>query len=301
VRGRLRRIYQQPRARTGQAIQLLLLRCYVWPTLWWRLRGGGRVVLIHQMGKTGSKAIEETLRGTPLGPRTFHTHFLHEAERTAIRAERKKATWSPPKSWVVSEVLLRRVLARPDRFEVDVVSPIREPIARNVSSYFYSLPAAELDRLLGAEAPATSRLLLERFLADFDHERSLTWLDRELTDQLGFDLGGLFDVRAGFSVYEGPAGRRLLIVRQEDLNRSGPLALRRFLRVDVDSIRTANDGSSSTYGDLYRQFLQTVALPDSYIERMYRSPYARHYYSDEELARFATKWARPPAPTTSGV
>ena len=51
-----------------------------------------------------------------------------------------------------------------------------------------------------------------------------------------------------------------------------------------------NVGSAKVYAPLYKEFKNSIVLPESYVDRMYTSKYMRHFYSEEEIARFREKW-----------
>lgn len=287
----LRRAYARPKRRWGQAVQLAALRLVAEPRIRWRLRQPGDVVLIHQVGKTGSKAIEAALAQAGLARRTFHTHILNEDDRARLRAERRTGRWSPPLSWVVSELLLNQVVDRPDRHRLLVICPIREPVGRNVSAFFYSADPDYLSEK--ADLPADERVTLIRrdFLTTWDHDRVLEWLTRELEDQLGYDLSTGFDVAGGCSSYENAAGGRCLVLRQEDLDAVAPAALSEFLGRQVGAVPRTNAASDrAADASLYAEFCSQATLPSDYVDRMYGSAFATTYYSPDELATLTTRW-----------
>jgi hypothetical protein len=54
-------------------------------------------------------------------------------------------------------------------------------------------------------------------------------------------------------------------------------------------IRT-NTGDSKEYAQLYKQFLKFIKLGDDYLDRMYNSKYAQHFYETSEIEAFQQKW-----------
>ena len=55
-----------------------------------------------------------------------------------------------------------------------------------------------------------------------------------------------------------------------------------FLNIQSFSIRRENEGLSKKYGAQYKAFLDAIKVPFEYAERMLRSKYAQHFYTDEE-------------------
>jgi hypothetical protein len=54
----------------------------------------------------------------------------------------------------------------------------------------------------------------------------------------------------------------------------------------------SNIAINKSYSDIYRQFLDSIVLPDFYINKMYTSKYMRHFYSEEEIEVLKAKWCR---------
>ena len=87
-----------------------------------------------------------------------------------------------------------------------------------------------------------------------------------------------------------------MVIRTEDLSKKLAKALVELLGLSSDlviGVKHAGHGQevyAATAG-LYTDFLAKVTLPDWYIERMYGSKYASHFYSKAALERFAKRWA----------
>ena len=59
-----------------------------------------------------------------------------------------------------------------------------------------------------------------------------------------------------------------------------------------------NEGSGKEYAAAYRGFLEQVAFPASALRSTYDAPYSRHFFSDEERARFEQRWGKNSASET---
>jgi len=47
-----------------------------------------------------------------------------------------------------------------------------------------------------------------------------------------------------------------------------------------------------SYRDLYREFIDTLVLPEPFLALMYESRMTRHFYSPTEIASFRRRWTR---------
>jgi len=118
----------------------------------------------------------------------------------------------------------------------------------------------------------------------------LTWFDRELKSVFGVDVYAIpFDPAKGYEIYESEKAR-VLLVRLEDLRSRAPVAFGDFLGLGDFRLADTNVAEAKGYADVYRRFVASVRLPHDYIERMYDSRYARHFYSEDELDAFRLRW-----------
>lgn len=174
-----------------------------------------------------------------------------------------------------------------------IISLVCEPIARNVSAFF--APSVNvLHERLQAYTEYNPRLLREflEVLPEEQHRRPLAWFDEIFKPATGIDIYATrFPKRKGYNIYEG-AQYRALVIRTEDLNSKLAGALIEFLGLPDDmEILVEHRGRGQYYKDLYTDFLAKVTMPESYIERMYGSKYAKHFYSKAALKRLAKRWA----------
>jgi hypothetical protein len=194
---------------------------------------------------------------------------------------------------------VRRRLAALERGERwRVITLTRDPVARNVSSFFQ---IGQAQCLLGLSRtgplPPVADEVVERlgdlFLERFSgHDAPLTWFDDELKAVLGFDAYATpFPARQGYAIYESDR-IDVLVLRVEDLRVRAEQALQEFLGVERFELVDANTAEEKNYSALYRRFVETVDLPDTYLRRMYDSKYARHFYTEGERAAFRSSWER---------
>jgi hypothetical protein len=253
-------------------------------------------IVVLQMGKVGSRSVLASLeRAVPDRP-VVHAHFLSDAG-----LERARRVYA--RSWpggrraahvFASEALRARRARRPDE-RWDVVTLVRDPVARNLSSFFqvgelqFGLDFAAL-RGDGADAGRLLEQLTTAFVERYDeHDVPLRWFDTELAAPLGVDVYGRPFPAEGFVVVEGPRAR-VLVLKTERLAECAAEAFGSFLGLDGFGLVERNVGEAKGYGDLYRAFVERVRLPEAYLERMYSSRYATHFYDGSERASFARRW-----------
>lgn len=100
--------------------------------------GRARGLLIYQMGKVGSSSVTEALDALP-DVETVHIHYLQPERIHAIQeSQTARGLRSPFSHLDRARLILEFFLPLQPR--LDVISLVRDPVARNVSAFFQNLP-----------------------------------------------------------------------------------------------------------------------------------------------------------------
>ena len=263
-------------------------------------------LLIYQMGKVGSKTIQRSLRTIKLDRPVFHVHFLTPDRVKRTEKERRKYLGTDRMGllrhvWQY-QYLLKRLGSRSNGKKWKIITLTREPIGRNIATFFENLSVEALDDghryriqsdYYGFEGTFTLEnidQLKHLFFERLYHDRPLVFFDEELKGMFGIDVFACeFPTSKGYKIYEGERAD-VLLIRLESLNDCATDAFREFLGIEDFTLVNANVASAKVYAPLYRKFKKTAVLPEDYVERMYTSKYTQHFYSQEEIARFRARW-----------
>jgi len=281
-------------------LRFLLLKAFYELRLRFSNLQGREPIVVFQMGKVGSSTIVESLKALDLGFPIYHVHRLTpdglefaEKMRLARRGSRPAG-----KHYFTSRYLRKQLAKQSNSMRWNVVTSVREPIARNVSAFFHALDAwyPEFDHQpRGNDKSTLFAELTTIFLEEFPHKLPLTWFDSEMKSTFGIDVfSSEFPKQEGYGIYEGERVN-LLVIRLEDIAKCGQQAFSKFLGIEQFALVSTNVGSEKAYGTAYNEFLRSIVLPDSYIDRMYASKYARHFYNEEEIRTFKAKWLKKAA------
>ena len=138
-------------------------------------------IIVHQMAKVGSASIERAIRARLPDRAVFHTHRLNP-------------------DWWLTRSGGSRLSARISRdgFQgFQLVTPIREPIGRNISALFENFDEffdGDAENMSASEAIAT-------FVERYSHGEPLTWFDQETKAVFGIDVYETpFDHERGYSI-----------------------------------------------------------------------------------------------------
>ena len=258
-------------------------------------------VVLLQMGKVGSRTVWRSLLDAELDVPVWHLHYLSD-EIIGRLESLYRQTW--PEGNAVHLWRCQFLREKLDRGlgGLKIITLTRDPVSRNISSFFESCQFQPLERP-GAyrvrsvdydfEARISSddlRPLTSLFLEQLDHETPLVFFDREFRAVLGIDVYSReFPKSKGYEIYRDRRAD-VLVIRLEDLANCAGEAMNAFLRLDDFKLINANVGREKDYGPIYEQFKKSVRLPKSYLDEMYGSRYAQHFYTDAEISAFRARW-----------
>jgi hypothetical protein len=261
---------------------------------------GERRVVVYTRGKSGSESILRSLEDADPSLRVHHVHTLSPPR--VARMMREYGESFPVKPMVPRHLLetdaVRRELeagGETERFRV--VTTIRDPVAREVSSFFQVMPRRVPEDVYGEwiadpERPGLLEELEKRFVAEARVRSGLDWFAEEMEPVFGVDVfAAPFPRGAGYAIYTG-ARADVLLIRVEDLSRVAAAAFREFLGMEDFRLERANVAEDKEYDALYRAFLARARLPVSFLDEMYGARLARHFYSEAEIAGFRAAWER---------
>jgi hypothetical protein len=253
------------------------------------------------MGKVGSTTIAASLkaRGLQNAMTIYQPHFLSEegmrfVERLSIEGV---GGWdrlpTNDRRFLLSSHLLnkelRRMRAADER--VKVITMVRDPVATNLSGFFHNhiwWPAEIKAQCDASSADLTA--LYRRFLDHYPHDVPETWFDMEVRPLYGVDVfAAPFDRDRGFAIYHSDFAD-VLVLKLEELNQCAAAAFHDFLGLDDFQLVESNKAEDKSYADVYKAFRKQTKLPESYLDRMYDSRMARHFYTEEEIAALRRKW-----------
>ncbi|MBA3495342.1 MAG: hypothetical protein H0T87_14830 [Gammaproteobacteria bacterium] len=178
---------------------------------------------------------------------------------------------------------------------MEVITLVRDPIARNVSGLFQTIERwiPDFYDRYSRKAIDTDELA-EIFLHDYhdkidSYKLPFHWFSAELQPVFGIDvLACDFPKSVGYKIYKSE-GVELLLIKLEYLNQCFPTAIKEFLGFDIP-MTSANVAADKSYYPLYQEFTRALKLPDAYIEQQYSCNYVRHFYSESEIDAFIKKW-----------
>ncbi|MGB3492752.1 MAG: putative capsular polysaccharide synthesis family protein [Elainellaceae cyanobacterium] len=261
------------------------------------------LILVHQMGKVGSTSIYDSLKArSEFSSRVFHTHVLNPAGvprglSHLIKPERIQLH----KNHFLDSLYLWNILSNPDRSSKSsekrwkIITLVREPIARNISAYFQNI-RLEIAFPKSIEQGEIDEKELDQAIEDFkaleNHKSSLLWMDRQVKEVFGIDVYQEdFDHHRGYNLIRKD-NVNLLVIKLEELKNNYKQAFRDLLGFEDFQLKTSNVSDSKEYASIYEAFKDRIVFSQEYIELIYTSKLATHFYTPQEIEKFIAKWTK---------
>jgi len=248
-------------------------------------------VLVYQMGKVGSRAVFEALAALPERPPALY-HFHELCGLDALEHALAQIADAPARArqYVGQAQAVRRSFLAGEPCHWKVITLVRDPVARNISSFFYDIARYVPDFY---ERTPSSAELLEAFLTLPDHQTPLAWFEQQAEPLFGLDIyAAPFPREPGYALLHSERVA-WLVLRAEDIATRLASAVLALLGVPDLACSKINAGDDKPYGPAYQRFLGEAALPAEYVDRMYDSRLARHFYDEPERARLRQRWITP--------
>jgi hypothetical protein len=243
------------------------------------------------MGKVGSHSVFAGLKSLHLGVPLYHVHVLNNLDALEQNAEARLADLRDVQSGFEAARRVRGLLqANPDG-RWDLVSMVRDPLRQALSAFFHGLPWLIPDIRQRWENGAISLgEITELFLTKHNHNVAVQWFECQLRHVFSIDVFSTpFPHERGYQIYRH-RNVRMLMLRLEDLNRVADPAFRDFLGISDFRPPQLNQADDRWYSDLYRRYLVSAVFAPDFLDRMYGSTVAKHFYSAAELKRFRSHW-----------
>ncbi|MCH7555844.1 MAG: glycosyltransferase [Planctomycetes bacterium] len=251
-------------------------------------------IVIYQMGKVGSKTIQASLEKLNLPNKIYHTHFLSWSNIKQIEDHYSSIPGTNVRLDHCKDI--RSLIdSTAGNIRWKIITLVRDPVARDISDVFHNIKR-DLSHVTNVDPESAFNDINSHILktfADFNEstDYACTWFDKEIKDVFNFDIyANDFNKSTGYQIYK-VQDADILLIRLEDLSRCCHDAFREFLGVPDFSIVKDNVSEKKWYQGLYRRVLDSISIPDSDLERIYKSRYCRHFYTGDEINHFKKKWS----------
>lgn len=247
------------------------------------------LILIYQMGKVGSSSMAKSI------PNALHIHnIMRKAPKDYISPVRAKIEFRGRRKWRrwLKLQLLHQKTMRAEK--VKIITLVRDPVDRDLSMFFQALPFWLSETYLAGDFSRTesANVLQIAFYNHLNHDYALNWFDAELKPLSGVDVYATeFDSDIGFKRYQNNQFE-VLLIRHDKLNSVSTVQeLSDFVGCTV-RLEGTNRAEGKWYAPVRKHFLEEFVPRSEYLDYMYKSKLARHFFSKNEIEELRKKHSR---------
>jgi len=243
---------------------------------------------VHQVGKVGSQSVFRALQEQVDVP-VYQTHVLN----TTLRYFNEEEPAPPagcdalPPHVIRAQELMSRFL-QPGR-PLAIITPVRDPVARNISGFFQNLNRFPHLIADGGYAPMAD--FLDTFFTQWKHREADDWFKYNYLQPFGVDVfTHPFNRERGYDSFAD--GNRVFLLMQMELDDATKAeAVRSLLGLRSFSLaERVNVSGDKPYAEVYKAFLDAIRLERGYLDEVYATRVAEHFYTPEQLAGFRATW-----------
>lgn len=251
-----------------------------------------QAVYIIQPGKVGSTTLLSSLKSSGVPCVQLHLlTFLMESDPVEYRK------------------LCRASFEKLKKKGMKIMAVIREPIARDISSFWQSIDP--LKKLLYSNVTDPDffsffiKFIKEIYGSDEKSEnipyyvRNIhlgdqgKWFRETIYRPFGIDVFQYpFDKEKGYTIIQ-QGNIQMLIMQMEKINELKQI-IGNFAGIENFELKNANEAKIRPSYSAYKQFLNHVNLPNEYIKQCYGDDsFVHHFYSKKDQKRFIERWEKP--------
>jgi len=261
-----------------------------------RARCAKRHILIYSQTKVGTESLLLSLKKTCPGDWIFKAHYLKDRleYNPAVFERYFRVGNGGTIGFIYQNYALHQYYKSRSSYDgLRILSGVRDPIAKEVAGFFNELRTEtniSLGELKGRSVDEQTELLLAAFLKRLTVRKD--WFLSEMQPFTGIDVyKTTFDKEKGYQIIEGDHHPPLLVFKLEKLKEIAHDAIGKFLGISNFKPILSNAASQKWYREIYKRFLERVAFPRNYLDEVYGSRTATHFYTDEEISSFRKRWS----------
>lgn len=254
-------------------------------------------ILIYQMGKVGSTSITRALKKSTLDNPVFHIHWF--SQKGLARAKQiYQSTRDPIFGMHLQRCrLLRKKLDNKEITKFKVITLVRDPIAREISSFFQNIELADthlIDSRNRLKTDVALKLIEKKITHNLlDVIFCLNWFEGEFEPALSVDIYNYpFDKQKGYSIIHHK-NVDILVIKLENLNSCFAQSMSEFLGIQIkQDMVTSNRGNEKKYADEMQLVKDQLKLDSGAYQKIYSTKFVKHFYSQDEIDNFINHWSK---------
>lgn len=242
-------------------------------------------ILVFTMAKVGSLSVYFSLKKWMSKNTIFHIHSLNEEEvKKGIQLCFKNNIYPGSKSPIF--LINRKVINKGKPFKI--ICLFRDPLERNISAFFDAF------KLHTGEIPKDYKGEMNGFLALYykklNHMYPINWFEKQFFEATGINIYDYsFNKEKGYQIVKIES-IEVLIVNSNVADSKKEDLIRDFCELKYFKLKNRNVSTSKEYADYYKEFKEKARFSKEYLNKLYGSNYAKHFFTDKHIENQKEKW-----------
>lgn len=251
----------------------------------------GEYILIYQMGKVGSSTLESSLNSAEI--KNLHIHNIVGANNYKFKSRGALNTLA-----AYLAKLIFKYKIKTSKNNIKIITLMRDPIARNISTLFQELPRMlYFNSLENNRAEENIDEMLRSFMSKYVNSRvPMDWFDQELKYYFEVDIfQHRFDKETGHALIK-TKNIEVLLLTSESINQNVQ-NIAEFVNHKHLDLTNGNISEKKWYSGIYKEFTRAYTIPIGEAEKIYNSKTVKHFYNKHSREVMMNKWTEERAKT----
>jgi hypothetical protein len=233
-------------------------------------------IIIFTPGKVGSTSVYKSVKKQLSNP-IYHVHSLSKNSIDNSFAFHKKRKIAYPLHLTISKYLEKKLNAY--HSDVFIITIIREPISRMISSYFQNIDRYNNNGLNIINAKNVISQHLKDAVSYYDN-----WFKIQIANNFGIDIyNDAYLSKESYRLYK--KGRiNLMLIRMEDLDENFEDISKIFLNLQTGiKLEKHNIGKNKHYSNFYKKVKNNIEIEDNLIKKLRSTKFYKEFYFENSI------------------
>ena len=243
-------------------------------------------ILVFTMAKVGSLSVYFSLKKSTNRQSIFHIHSLNEEEvKEGIQLCFENNIYPGSKSPVF--LINNKIIKKGKPYKI--ICLFRDPLERNISAFFdvFELHTGEKVTNYNEDLESLKGLYYEKL----NHDFAINWFDKQFFEATSIDVySNDFNKEKGYKLIKKDNIELLLLNSNVDDSLKENL-ISAFCDLESFTLKNRNISSTKKYAANYKEFKNNIKFSKEYLNRLYNSKYAQHFFTEKHIKNQYEKWS----------
>jgi hypothetical protein len=168
-----------------------------------------------------------------------------------------------------------------------IISLFRDPLERNISAFFdvFELHTGENT----ADFKGDFETLKELYYKNLKHDFPINWFEKQFFEATNIDVYS-YGFKKGYKIIKKD-NIELLLINSNVADKIKEELISDFCDLTTFTLKNRNVSSTKEYATYYKDFKNNIKFSTSYLNKLYDSKYAKHFFTEKHIKNQLEKWS----------